>query len=107
MPILGTLIEFTPGGTIHDSDFDQNFADIRDWANAWPVLKDVAGEITVAHTFTVGLLTNTITERTAAAGVTVDGVLLKDGLVGPTYGGTGLASFAQGTLLYGSAANVW
>lgn len=35
--------------------------------------------------------TNTISETTAAAGVTIDGVLLKDGVVGIGYGGTGSA----------------
>lgn len=37
--------------------------------------------VTGLATFTGGLATNTIAERTAASGVTIDGVLLKDGAV--------------------------
>lgn len=46
----------------------------------------------------LSLTSDTIAERTAAAGVTIDGVLLKDGLVGPAYGGTGVANNAASTL---------
>lgn len=46
------------------------------------------------------ITTNTIAETTAAAGVTVDGVLLKDGLVGAAYGGTGVANNAANTITF-------
>lgn len=79
MPIVGAMIDFEADTLIASADVDQNFADLRNAINNSAVLVDVAREITVAHTFVAGFLTDTITERTLGAGVTIDGVLLKDG----------------------------
>ncbi len=51
---------------------------------------------------TTGLFTNTISEQTAASGVTIDGVLLKDGLVLGQYGGTGVANTGKTITLGGN-----
>jgi hypothetical protein len=47
------------------------------------VLGDIASSATI--TATTSVITDTISERTAAAGVTIDGVLLKDSLIGGVY----------------------
>jgi hypothetical protein len=48
---------------------------------------DVLGEIVTSTslTATTSVITDTISERTSAAGVTIDGVLLKDSLIGGQY----------------------
>lgn len=85
MPQLGTLIAFTPDTVAEPSEVNQNFTDIRGWANASAAIKDLTQTVAAAWTFSVapimgaGLQTDTVLERTAAAGVTIDSVLLKDG----------------------------
>ena len=47
--------------------------------------------------------TDTIAEYTADTGVTIDGVVLKDSLISPVYGGTGVANNAANTLTFTGA----
>lgn len=112
MPLIGALIDFTPLSTARSSDVDANFAAIRTAFNDSAVLTDVGRIISVTHVWNAlqtfnqgatfshatGLYTDTITERTPALGVTVDGVLLKDGGVTLTGGSTGTSLSLSGTL---------
>jgi len=81
MGLVGTLVDFTPSTKIASADVDSNFEELKSKFNTYAVLSDYARTITVAHTFAHanGFLTDTITERSSAAGVTVDGLLIKDG----------------------------
>lgn len=63
---VGTLVTFVAGQTAVSGDVNQNFADIK------TVLNNL---ITGANAIAI----DTIAENTAAAGVTIDSVLLKDG----------------------------
>lgn len=57
----------------------QNYLNLKTYIE--DVIEDSDAALTLAGTYTFSgtIKTNTITERTAASGVTVDGVLLKDG----------------------------
>lgn len=50
MPLVPTLISFSPGTTILSADINSNFTALRDVANTYTVLTDVAKTITVTHT---------------------------------------------------------
>lgn len=55
----------------------------------------------VSHNQTGAITTDTIAEKTAAAGVTIDGVLHKDGVIGPA--SVGATSIAAGAITIGYA----
>src|SRR3990172_4042156 len=71
------------GGTLTGQQFmlRANAIDATGVLTLDPTLSTLAGALTVSDwvTATVGLKTNTISERTAAAGVTIDTALIKDG----------------------------
>ena len=78
------------------------------------VTESTGASITATWEFTTGTLTvsptatfkaDVISETTASAGVTVDGVLLKDGTVGIAYGGTGATTAAASRTALGAAAS--
>ncbi len=70
---------------------------------------DIANVFTHVNTFSAGLLTDTIDERTPTLGVTVDGVLLKDSLVVTALGTEALPSHTfvgdPNTGMYSTAAD--
>lgn len=74
---------------------------IIDDGSAGEVAVSVGG-IFIGGFNTTGVYTDNISENTAAAGVTVDGVLLKDGLVLGQYGGTGVANTGKTITLGGN-----
>lgn len=67
---VGSLTSFSSGTTIVSSEVNQNFSDIRDVVNAL---------VTGANTIEA----DTINEVTAAQGVNIDGLLIKDGGLEP------------------------
>jgi len=73
------------GTTIEAADWN---AILEDFASAFEncVTRDGQGAFTGEAEFVAGLKTNEIAERTSGSGVTVDGVLLKDGEAIPSSG---------------------
>lgn len=112
---IARLYDFTAGTTIVSNQVDQELNQIVTSCNG-KAGRDVANTFTGANTFTAAnsftetvtlsgatpLKTDSIAERTAAAGVTVDSVLLKDGMV--TVSGTpsvaGQIGYASNVLTY-------
>lgn len=72
----GTANDADPVEQIH-VELYQNDSDVAAVVNQ---LTDTAISLSGQKTFNDGIKTDTIAEKTAAAGVTVDGVLLKDGM---------------------------
>lgn len=73
-----THADYVPNTTISAADINGELNDIASALTA-SLAKDGQTVATAAIPFAAGLNTNTISERTSASGVTVDGVLLKDG----------------------------
>jgi len=63
------------GGAFHDGFSDHVANEHIDWTSATASLS-TSGTLTTSHAS--GLITDDITERTVAAGVTIDGLLIKD-----------------------------
>lgn len=80
MGLIGTLTTFSADTLIQSAQVNSNFSEIKDKVNTYCLFTDVARTVTALVTFShaSGIATNTITERTAASGVTIDGLLIKD-----------------------------
>lgn len=74
---------------------ENSFSELWDAAQT-AAYTDTANTFALLQTFTTGIATNAIAERTAAAGVTIDSVLLKDGK-GTFSGGVGTDSVVERT----------
>jgi uncharacterized protein YdcH (DUF465 family) len=74
--------EISNGNLINADDLDAEFDQLVNESNSQDTRISAVESSTFTNqkTFNAGLKTDTIDEKTAAAGVTVDGVLLKDGM---------------------------